>query len=685
MNARSFAVAALGLGVLAALAVWGLRPASEPPNPAVPAAGATTGTTGDANPATAPAVAAPIAGAATADRAALPARELAPTPPRPQGLRGRAVDGFGQPLADLPVHLVESAANEPLAALVLGQRGDVFQPVDSTTTAADGTFAVGLAFASAATYDLYVTSPAHATARLAGLAIVASRWHDVGDVTMAAGTTVRGTVTVAGRPDIPVAGAVVSLATGSVFADAPLRALPDAGQGLVATSGADGSYELRHVPTRGVVVASAVAAGFARLRKPNLDLRGDGPHVVDFALLPGQSIAGRVVDAQGAPLGLTRIEAWPTEAAGEPSIATSAADGSFEVLGLGLGKHGLRASRRGYGTTTANGVDSGARSVQLQLPALATARVRVVDAAGAPLRRFRLGLRRVFLAHGDTIAAVPEVADRSVQLGPTDDAAVLDGVPVGDFCVQVEADGFAKALSAPFFNPATAEAAAPRAFEVTVPMGPGATLRGRVVDERGAPLVGAVVRTLAAGVDVDGPFRRLLGVYGDTAPERITATDARTDADGWFTCERLALGDYQLLVDHPEACRGGVANVPLAAAGPRTLPAIVLPLGAIVAGRATVGGAPAPQMKVVLASATANGDAAHAVRLEAVTDPDGSFRMPRRVPPGAYELRAARTGAGSPEAHVVPMILQLQRTTIAVAVASGQRDVRADIDLPNDR
>ncbi|MFN6192677.1 MAG: MFS transporter, partial [Planctomycetota bacterium] len=64
MNARSFAVAALGLGVLAALAVWGLRPASEPPNPAVPAAGANTGTTGDANPATAPAVAAPIAGAA---------------------------------------------------------------------------------------------------------------------------------------------------------------------------------------------------------------------------------------------------------------------------------------------------------------------------------------------------------------------------------------------------------------------------------------------------------------------------------------------------------------------------------------------------------------------------------------------------------------------------------------------
>jgi hypothetical protein len=31
------------------------------------------------------------------------------------------------------------------------------------------------------------------------------------------------------------------------------------------------------------------------------------------------------------------------------------------------------------------------------------------------------------------------------------------------------------------------------------------------------------------------------------------------------------------------------------------------------------------------------------------------------------------------------MILQMQRTAVAVAVASGQRDVRADIDLPTDR
>lgn len=682
MNARALGVAAVVLGALAALGVWALRPAAEPAAPpqaaaSAPAAAAGVPASTDDEPARAAASKAP----APAERTTAPARELAPTSPMPQGLRGRAVDGLGRPLGGLPVHLVESAANDPLALHLLGRQGDLFQPVASTATAADGTFAVGLAVAQDRTYDLYVTSPTHATARRTGLAIVADQWHELGDIAMVAGATLRGAVTVAGRPDIPVAGAVVTVAIGSAFADAPLLALPDAGAGLVATSGADGRYEIRHVPTRGVVAAHAVAPGFARLRRPNLDLRGDGPHVVDFALLPGHSIAGRVLDAQGAPLGQARIEAWPVEAAGEPTTATSAADGSFEVVGLGLGKHGVRATRRGYATTTAAGIDSGARNVQLQLPTLATVTVRAVAADGAPLRRFRVGLRRVAADPGGAILAVPEVADRSVRLGDGEDAAALDGVPAGEFCVQVEADGFAKALSQPFANPAGG--ATPRTFDVTVAMGPGATLRGRVVDERGAPLADALVRTLPAGFGVDDPFSRMVPL--GSFPQRITTTQTRTDGDGWFTFERLAFGDYQLLAEHSDACRGGVAKTPLAATTAVTLPPIVLASGAVVAGRATVGGAASPQLKVVLATPADRGADVAALRLETVTDPDGSYRMPRRVPPGVYELRAARTGVEAPESHLVPMLLQLQRTAVAVAVARGERDVRADIDLPTDR
>ncbi len=569
--------------------------------------------------------------------------------------------------------------NEPLALTLLHRQGDAFRPLVSATSAADGTFALGLLVAQDRTYEVYVTSPTHATARIGGLAITASQWHDLGDVTLQRGATVRGRVTVAGRPDIPVAGAVVSINIGTVFADAALRALPDAGQGLVATTAADGSFELTHVPGQGVVQASAVAKGFARQLKANLELKGDAPVDVDFALLPGQAIAGRVVDADGAPVAQARVEAWPTEASGEPLVALTSGDGAYEVLGLGQGKHAVKATRRGYHAALAANVESGRADVTLTLRQQGRVRARVVGGDGAPVRRFRIGLRRVFVAQGGQIAAVADVPDRSVALVGGDDGVDIEGVPHGEFCLQVEAEGFAKALSAPFANPEDGPDQ-PRRFDVVVTLGQGATVRGRVVAEDGAPLAGATVQTVAAGIAAESPFYRMLA---GTTPDRITATTVRTDADGWFTLARLAPGDYQLIVDHRDACRTTVPDLDFAA-GPRTLPPIALPIGAAVTGRATVGGKPAPQMKVVLSTPPAQQAAAGAVRVEAITAPDGTFALPRRVPPGQYELRAARTGTDAPEAHARHTILQLQRTAVSVAIAPGQREARADIDLPSD-
>lgn len=627
-----------------------------------------------------PATSQPTAASAATAREVAPApREAAPIAPAAQGLRGRVVDGDRRPLGGLPVYLVDSATNEPLALTLLHRQGDAFRPLASAATAADGSFALGLTVAQDRAYEVYVTSPTHATTRLGGLAITQGQWHDLGDVTMLPGATVRGRVTVAGRPDIPVAGAVVTVAIGTAFADAALRALPEAGHGLVATTGADGAFEVAHVPSRGVVQASAVAKGFARQLKTNLELKADAPVEVDFALLPGQSIAGRVVDAVGAPLAQARVEAWPTEASGEALVATSGADGAFEVVGLGQGKHAVKATLRGFHTETAAGVDSGRTDVTLALRPQGRVRVRVVGSDGAPLRRYRLGLRRVFVAQGGQIAAVADVPDRSVALAFDEDAVEIEGLPFGEFCLQVEADGYAKTLSEPFANPAN-EGAAPRRFEVAVTMSQGATVRGRVVAEDGAPLAGASVQTAAAGIAADSPFYRMLA---GATPDRITTLTVRTDADGWFTLARLAPGDYQLLVDHPDACRTAVPDLRLAA-GLRTLPPVSLPIGATVTGRATVGGKPAPQMKVVLSTPPDRQAADGAVRVEAITAPDGTFALPRRVPPGQYELRAARTGTDAPEAHVLHTILQLQRTAVPVAVAPGQREARADIDLPSD-
>ncbi len=677
MSARRVALLAAAAFAVGAY-FWANRGPDLAPAPATPAAEANEVPGRDEAPTPVAAAANPTAPAPVREAAPAP-RESAPAPTAAQGLRGRVVDAAARPLGGLPVYLVDSATNEPLALTVLHRQGDAFRPLASTATSPDGTFALGLTVAQDRAYEVYVTSPQHATARLGGLAIVAGQWHDLGDVAMQPGATVRGRVTVAGRPDIPVAGAVVTIAIGTAFADAALRALPDAGNGLVATAGPDGTFELLHVPSRGVVQASAVAKGFARLVKTNLELRADGPVEVDFALLPGQSIAGRVVDAAGAPLAAARVEAWPTEASGDALVGTSGADGAFEVLGLGQGKHAVKASLHGFETAIVHDVASGRADVQLPLRPLARVRARVVGRDGAPVRRHKLGLRRVFPAQGGQIAAVADVPDRSVVLAPGEDAVEIDAVPFGDFCLQVEAEGYAKALSEPFSNP-PADAAAPRVFDVRVALDEGATLRGRVVAEDGAPLADATITTAAAGIAADSPFHRLLA---GATPDKVTVTTVRSDADGWFTLPRLALGDYQLLLDHPDACRTTVPDLRLDA-GVRTLPPTALPTGARVAGRATIGGKPAPQMKVVLSTPADRRDAPGALRLEAITAPDGGYALPRRVPPGVYELRAARTGTDAPEAHVLHMILQLQRTAVPVAIAPGQRDARADIDLPSD-
>lgn len=676
MSARRVALlaaAALAVGV----GYWAARSPAVPPAPTPAAPTDEAPGRGDPAPAVT-AAAAPTAQAPVREPAAAP-RENAPAPAAAQGLRGRVVDAGARPLGGLPVYLVDSATNEPLALTVLHRQGDAFRPLASATTGPDGAFALGLAVAQDRAYEVYVASPQHATARLGGLAIVAGQWHDLGDIAMQPGATVRGRVTVAGRPDIPVAGAVVTVAIGTAFADAALRALPDAGHGLVATAGPDGTFELLHVPSRGVVQASAVARGFARLVKTNLELRADGPVEVEFALLPGQAIAGRVVDASGAPLVGARVEAWPTEASGDALVGASGPDGAFEVLGLGQGKHAVKASLHGYETAMQHDVLSGRADVQVPLRRLGRVRARVLGADGAPVRRCKVGLRRVFVAQGGQIAAVADVPDRSVVLAPGDDGIEIDAVPFGEFCLQVEADGYAKALSEPFAHAAGGTDGG-AVIDVRMTLGQGATLRGRVVAEDGAPLAGATVATAAAGIAADSPFHRLLA---GATPDRITAATVRTDADGWFTLPRLALGDYQLLVDHADACRTTVPDLRLDA-GVRTLPPIALPTGARIAGRATIAGRAAPQMKVVLSTPADRREAAGALRLEAITDPDGGYTLPRRVPPGVYELRAARTGTDAPEAHVLHMILQLQRTAVPVAIAPGQRDARADIDLPSD-
>ncbi len=669
---RSAVLLAVGLLLAVGVFWWSGTGSGPPAPPDQPIA------TSPASDALAPAAApAPLhADPGPTDRSPAPDRvPVGTTAATPQGLRGLVLDETERPLPGVQVHLLESASNDPLGLPLLLQQRLPASALATTESQPDGTFAIGLPRVQDRIYELYLLSPRHATVRLADLRLLAGEWHDLGAITMGPGATLHGRVTVEGLA-MPVPNAVITVHAGTTFDDVARRGLDDGHHGLVATTDASGHYELRNAPGRGVVRVSAVAPGFARVVRQDIELTVAQPIELDFALPPGWTLRGEARDPAGHPVSQARVEVWPSKSAAAAFLTTSDPDGVFAVQGLSTGPHRVRVSARGFQTAEVTDVEAGRQDVQVVLARRGSVQVRVKTPEGAILRDYQLSIRRYFDDRGGQIGFVADVPEQGVHLDGWTDHADVDGLPAGIFVAEVVAVGWAKTLSAPFAI-AGVPPAEPPWIEVT--MSRGATLRGRVFAEDGTPLPGATVVTQAAGADPDSPIWKLLA---SSVPDRITATRTTTDAEGTFVLPQLALGDYQLEVDHAEACRTLVRSILVDRPVEQTVPPIHLAHGAAVSGHATVGGRRAGQIKVVLVEANA-GRQGPTARFETVTDAQGAFRIPRRVPPGTYELRAAVVGTVDPDAHILQQLLQLQRSSITVVVTAGQAVVERDIDIPD--
>lgn len=605
----------------------------------------------------------------------------------PQGLRGRIVDAGGFPIEGVDVHLTESPSNDPMVLLLVQRQHHLLAPVATARSGFDGTFALGLPVVEDKAYDLFVVSDRFATLRLAGLRLLPETWHDLGQLTLEPGTTIRGRVTVAGRPDLPVPRAVVTVSAGGPFADAALRALPGGRGALVANVDLNGYYELPHAPTRGVVQVAAVAPGFARVVQQDIEMRADLPVTLDFELPTGSTLVGTVRTVTGAPIADARIEAWPKQAKLPPLVGFSDGRGAFAVHGLRPGKHRIVATARGFAKREQAGVDT-SEPLALTLQPQNRVHVTARTPTGAVLRRYRLALRRFFPKDLDApldeaallqgqIGAMHQVPERRVRLDNATDHAEIQGVPDGTYVCEVEADGWAKTLSLPIRFPlADAGPGALQRIEMTVSR--GAILRGQVLDEAGQPLSGATVTTQLVGTMPDHPVLRALQ---RSVPARISRQTVATDARGWFTLARLAAARYQLQITHPDACRTFVRDLDCNLPQERTLAPIVLPSGALVQGTAKVAGRIAGQMKVILTTPQ-DAPADQSIRLETVTDGEGRYAFPRRIRPGSYVLRAAVVGGDQPDAEIFQQMLQLKKSSTTFTVPQGRDVVEQHLNLP---
>ncbi len=613
----------------------------------------------------------------------------------PQGLRGTIIDSQSRRLPNVSVFLLESASNDPMLFPLLQQQPHLLAPLTSAKTALDGSFAVGLPVAQDRTYDLFILSPQHATVRLTGLRLLADTWHDLGDLILNEGATIRGKVTVMGQPNMPVPQAVVSISSGGAFADAALRALPAELGALIANVNANGEYELQHAPSRGQIAISAIAPGFAKVVKRDIEISDAMTAQVDIELPPGKELFGDVRTATGLAITTARIEAWPKQSNQPPLIAFSDQRGVFHLQGLRPGPHTVKATAPGFAKVEQAGVEPGD---QMHLTMVPKNRIRVVvtTQGGRILRNYQLGLRRFFakdhnaplddaaLASG-TIGSIHEVLDQRVRLnGATDYAEILD-VPDGTFCCEIEAQGFAKTLSLPvdFRNKNLTESGqaeqtpgSTQSIEVVVTK--GCDLRGRVIDANGAPLAQATIKTQSPGTMPDSPVIRMMQGW---VPKRITERTARTDDNGFFRLENIALATYQLQVEHPDACRVILRNINCQQLGVVNLPLIEMTQGTVVTGIATNNGTVKGQMKVVLTT-LASSPADMSIRMETVTDGEGRYRFNRRIPPGSYELRTAMVGSNSPRSEIFEQLLQFKSSTITLDIVAGQNVTHQDLNLP---
>ncbi len=601
-----------------------------------------------------------------------------------QGVRGRVVDERGRPLPLVHVAMLDSVSNDPLGKFLARAQEIPELALCACRTGDDGAFALGLRAPTERKLQLCLFAEGYAAEAFGDVAIGRSQWVDIGDITLVAGCTIHGRVTVAGT-DLPAPGATVTLTSGNPFLDQGPAHVSAWSEGRTGAVGPDGRYEIRHAPQKGMFRLVAAAPGFGRQIRDEVTLTGRSSLEQDFALPRGLSIQGRI-DTGGRPFGQVKITAFP-KAAEPPFFGAVDRDGTFAVHGLREGLHLLQVEAEGFQNFARDDVAAGAADLRIELSPRGRAGVRVLDHRGLVLRNYRLSLRRWFPSGGGQIAIVRDVPDRIVKLDPPNEIEFVDGIEDGESVFQVDAEGHVATLSEPIrIDPAT------RQQEVTMQLRRGGAIRGSVADARGQPVVGARIKTEPDGAAEDNPVFRMLQAM---TPDRITRAEATTAADGTFVLQPLAHAAYQLSIEHPEHCHFVRRGIAITEDRTETVAPIHLVRGCLVAGKALAVGGLDKQVQVVLTPkwsepTTEPGNAAptgestdetSVTRVEAVTKSDGRFVLPRRIPPGAYEVRGVTLSGSDPGADAFQKILQMKKSAVLLEIRPGQESAEVELRI----
>lgn len=393
---------------------------------------------------------------------------------------------------------------------------------------------------------------------------------------------------------------------------------------------------------------------------------GEGSVPFEVVLVPGASIAGRLIQPNGLPVTGYSITARPASAGANTSVilgprannfAQVDPDGGFLLEGLTPGTaYDLSIVGDGEfrGDPKKKGVVAPATDVEIEVASRGRIAGRVLDATSlAPVTEFEAAYAPARGGGGIVVRmGTAGENDRRTPFSSLEGAFAFEDVPPGNFEVTVWAKTYQEARTGGVV------VAAGETKTIEVKAARGLAIRGRVMDAKGGRGVqdATVSARLAGG---GGPFVLDLGGNG---------SGLVTDADGRFEIIDQGPGSYQLTARHSLFSEGtarvtiedkdGVIDIPMLTGG-------------VIAGMvASSQGAPLSGAEVSLQTSGEGGGFRMGMDGQgALTDGAGRFRF-EHLAAGRYKVGATLRTEASPTIDV-PLNAGEVREDIRLALDAG--------------
>jgi hypothetical protein len=579
---------------------------------------------------------------------------------------GLVTDQGGRPQSGIMVYMVQAIGN-PLQALQDKQKGVVIPALAADITGNDGRFALGLRkIQEDKSYQLAFVDERNRfiDRSMPGIHLAENQWYETEPIRLTYGQAVRGSVRSQPNGGAPIEGALVTIR--GIQGTPTLTPLPNREQGLTAVTDHNGYYQFSNAPARGLFTLTAVAEGHAMDSRMRVKIDPNKDNIHDFSLMAGLTITGIVTDKDGEPIVNATVKARSlSKKTVNGDDKWTDRDGHFELMGLNEGPYGITVVTPNYSDYHLKGIMAGTQDHHIVMEQRGTAKLRVIGRGGRSLSNYRVHLKKSSKKASGTMTNLADQAPITVTSRDLEGGVfTMGGIDEGTYAFEVQTKNFAKTYSAPFDIKLNQE---PPLVEVQ--MQQGGSILGKIVDGSGRGLGGAVITTLPNQY-MENPITKMFDSLIQTT---ITRTSTKSKGGGNFQIDALAPGTYQLKIAHANHVTLYLKDMELLPDQKLRLQPITLADGTKVTGTAMVNGQPTAQIKVEITSRGPDGGPSPTpFSASAISDVNGFFSIPQRLPPGNYQALAARETLE----NVFMKFTDQEQTRTEFTIAPGQTEHR---------